>query len=130
MRTLLTAISTLVAILVCACAAPAPVAETCWEHHIEIANTDGNLLTLCVAGNNATGTIRFANLGGVSALCRQQGLATTLAGGAFSLAFDTGSCQSGRKFEAATFECTAVDEASMRCVNRTVKTPLLFKRRP
>lgn len=131
MRCLFSTVAVLVAALVSACAAPAPppVADACWEHQIEIANTEGNLLTLCVAGSTASGTIRFAKLGGVSALCRQAGRVTPTGGGAFSLAFEKGSCQSGRNFDAATFQCTPVDDASIRCLNKTVSTPLVFKRR-
>lgn len=135
MKRLLTALSVAIAVLLSACAVSAPpplptqVADACWEHRIEIANTEGNLLLLCVVGSTASGTIHFTNLGGKPDLCRQQGSVKPASGGAFSLAFENGSCDSGGKFNAASFQCTPVDAASIRCTTHTVSTPLVFTRR-
>ena len=119
------------AMLLSACASPpAPQAITgCWEHRIEIPNSEGNLLTLCVAGETASGTIRFAKLDGAGTVCKQSGTMKAVAGGGFSLAFERGSCESGRAFDAASFLCTKQSAESLSCLHNTMTAPLIFTRR-
>ena len=130
MRASLAIETSLLAALLSACASPSPpqVVTGCWEHRIEIPNSAGNLLTLCTLGETASGTIRFANLGGDATVCRQSGVAKALAGGGFSLAFERGSCDNGRSFDRASFQCTNQTGDSISCLHNTMTLPLVFTR--